>query len=603
MRLTLSCIIYSTIWLIILSSCSNDEPIQIDSKRTDELMNRIASGELLKEIVWQGDSCYFNFENQKIAFPAESIKSFYTDKERWQSSVLLANGTVIDIPTIGNTIDRYIVNTTLNPSGYNPLSAYITVNLPALGRIKVIIQNKKNAKSKEVEHLFNSIEQKQSVLVLGLYPDYKNNVTLIYTDKEGSERARSTVSIQTDALNLKALPEIRVTKVVSEKMESGMNLVNSPGESEADTSIPYMIDADGEVRWILDWSKSTELNHIGAQCGLHRMRNGNYLTGDANNGQIVEVNVLGEIIRSWKTETLGYSYHHEITETEKGCFLITVSKNGAMLSNGNNMRVQDHIVEFDPMQGKIVRSWDLVNMLDSTRYSSTDASMPGAAYGQSQSNWVHNNGITEWGEELLGSSRFQGFFKFDRNGQIKWIASPHKNWSKSFQKYLLQPLDKNGTPISDPEILNGDKRNNDFEWSWGLHNAIPLPNNHIIVFDNGYCRHFTPRPLSPSDLYSRIVEYEVDEKNKTIRQIWQYGEERGNECYSAAMSGVQYLKETGNRLFCPAMGNKLSNGKTGGRIIEIDPENQQVVFEAELSGISMALFHRVNRLTLYPPSL
>ena len=35
-----------------------------------------------------------------------------------------------------------------------------------------------------------------------------------------------------------------------------MNLVNSPGQDETDTSIPYMIDADGEIRWILDWEKS-----------------------------------------------------------------------------------------------------------------------------------------------------------------------------------------------------------------------------------------------------------------------------------------------------------------------------------------------------------
>ena len=65
-------------------------------------------------------------------------------------------------------------------------------------------------------------------------------------------------------------------------MELGMNLVNSPGQDETDTSIPYMIDADGEIRWILDWEKSDEHRYIGIGCGLIRMQNGHYMTGDGN---------------------------------------------------------------------------------------------------------------------------------------------------------------------------------------------------------------------------------------------------------------------------------------------------------------------------------
>ena len=44
-----------------------------------------------------------------------------------------------------------------------------------------------------------------------------------------------------------------MVKAQYDRMEPGMNLVNSPGQDETDTSIPYMIDADGEIRWILDW--------------------------------------------------------------------------------------------------------------------------------------------------------------------------------------------------------------------------------------------------------------------------------------------------------------------------------------------------------------
>lgn len=36
-------------------------------------------------------------------------------------------------------------------------------------------------------------------------------------------------------------------------MEPGMTLVNSVGESGQDTAVPYMFDADGKIRWVLDW--------------------------------------------------------------------------------------------------------------------------------------------------------------------------------------------------------------------------------------------------------------------------------------------------------------------------------------------------------------
>jgi len=39
----------------------------------------------------------------------------------------------------------------------------------------------------------------------------------------------------------------RTGHVHYDRMEPGMNLVNSPGQDETDTSIPYMVDADGEI--------------------------------------------------------------------------------------------------------------------------------------------------------------------------------------------------------------------------------------------------------------------------------------------------------------------------------------------------------------------
>ena len=61
---------------------------------------------------------------------------------------------------------------------------------------------------------------------------------------------------------------------------------------------------------------------------------------------------------------------------------------------------------------------------------------------------------------------------------------------------------------------------------------------------------------------------------------------------------------TDNRLFCPGQNNRLSDGTTGGRIIEIDPRTGEVVFELEVNTNTCAsAFHRANRISLYPEGL
>ena len=53
------------------------------------------------------------------------------------------------------------------------------------------------------------------------------------------------------------------------------------------------------------------------------------------------------------------------------------------------------------------------------------------------------------------------------------------------------------------------------------HNARRLPNGHLTVFDNGYSQHSDPQYnlLRP---YTRGVEYEIDEVNKTAKLVWQF---------------------------------------------------------------------------------
>lgn len=296
-------------------------------------------------------------------------------------------------------------------------------------------------------------------------------------------------------------------------------------------------------------------------------------------------------------KALGYNFHHEAVIGENGKMLVAVTKTDATLNTGSS-RIYDHIIEMNPNEGTIAQVWDLAHILDSARYAATDPSLPGASFGQTQGNWAHHNALQYWGDDIFGSARFQGIFKFHRNGELAWVICPHKNWRLEYDKYLLKPLDKNGNEITDPQVINGEKSTPDFDWPWGQHAPVVMPNGHILVFDNGYARNYILKSFTEPGQYSRIVEYEVDEINRTVRQVWSYGSER-EDCYAAAMSSVQYLPKTKHVLFCPGMGNKLSNGSYGGHIIEINPQTNEIVFEMEVC----TNFHRAIRIPLYPEAL
>ena len=85
----------------------------------------------------------------------------------------------------------------------------------------------------DITYSFKSVDKAQILPIFGLYLNYNNDVTLIYTDQEGNERARSEVKIQTmDLVHPYKPSSITVFKQNIEEMELGMTLVNSPGQDE-----------------------------------------------------------------------------------------------------------------------------------------------------------------------------------------------------------------------------------------------------------------------------------------------------------------------------------------------------------------------------------
>lgn len=586
--------------LVLFASCKRGGIKVVPDYGDRENLQSIAdSGILLNSVEIQDENYVFHFENEDYTLPKSEVSNIVRDSVLWKTKIVFTDYTNIVIPSKGGSLAPFIERIQVNPSGYSPLSALVDVHLPTYGRIRVTVKGKHGAQG-DISHLCHTLTPRQQVPIFGLYPDYKNKVELTYTDKEGNKRGAILLTIQTKALDNPNVPKIQVLKSEPDKLEPGVNLVNYPGASILDVSMPYMVDKEGEIRWILFFKKSPDLGNVSFSLGLKRMKDGNFIAGDQNQQRVVVFDMFGNLVKQWDLKHLGYSFHHDITVASNGNFLITVTKNSARLTNGRP-RVMDHIIELDPQGGTVVHEWDLANMIDTSRYFGPDGETP-PGLAQSPTNWAHNNSIIEFGKDILATMRYQGIISFDYPGHLRWIISPHKYWGKKYQPYLLQPVDESGKKITDSAVILGDKSIDGFDWPWGPHTPVALSDDRFIVFDNGYNRHWIPNMLQPEQNYSRVVEYQVNEKEGTVQQLWSYGKSRRQSCFSEALSGVQYLPSTGHILFFPGMGVSTQQG-TGGRVVEIDPHTNKELFDMEITVSSNIAFYRVTRMPLYPDNI
>ena len=265
--------------------------------------------------------------------------------------------------------------------------------------------------------------------------------------------------------------------------------------------------------------------------------------------------------------------------------LATVSKNDLPT-------IEDHIIEIHRVSGNIIQVWDLRESLDQRR----------RILSSNPRDWIHSNGLTydEATDAIIVSGRVQGTIKLSRNNEVIWILGQHRGWDQSgdgtdLKSKLLQPLDASGTPITDPQVLQGFVDHPEFSWPWYQHAPKLTPQGTLFVFDNGDNRHYQGQPV-----FSRAVEYRIDDQAMTIQQVWEYGRERGFSTYSGIVSDVDYHDDEQSVVFMPGANFQFGpNGKT----VEVDYNTKEVLYEAEVrkeapaSGIT---FHRIERLPIYP---
>lgn len=487
----------------------------------------------------------------------------------------------------------------VDPYGYAPLSALVNFSSPVSGKTVVIVKGK-NGPASDIENVFNDEGLSHSIPIIGLYANFANTVNIRLINNGGDTVAKTSVSIQTGALPANLPASIVPDVLPSGTVEKGINLVSNfstgypapptPGSPQ----IPLMVDNYGDIRWLLNYSTHPDLNELFYDCGIKRLRNGNFYFADHWSDKIYEVDLLGKIINTWDLSATHYTFHHDIDEKPDGNFIVSVSKKGSFHKDGTPTS-EDYVIEIDRQTHGIKTVWDLDESLDENRTTLADNFF-------SHDDWIHGNSVLydSTDNTVIVSGRTQGVVKLTFDNKVKWILSPHKGWGtnqrgEDLNQFLLTPLDAAGNKITDTAVLNGYVNHPDFEWCWYQHSVIAIPNGDYMLFDNGTRRNYdTTQPK-----YSRAVEYKIDPVNMTIQQKWQYGKERGLETFSLIVSSVQYLPNTNHVLFCPGYQVINKNGQ-GGKVIEVDYATKQVVSELSFSAANLWGFHRVKRMSAYP---
>jgi arylsulfate sulfotransferase len=450
-----------------------------------------------------------------------------------------------------------------DPYGMAPLTALVLFDTPENTQVAIHVPGKTPEAS--VDFTFAGYQQHHEIPIYGLYADSANLVTISIKPQNG-QSTQKEIALQTEPLPVYS-QEVKVEQVVRAKYSPGLNFTFLDHK--------MVFDIDGAVRW---YSTQTTFQVFS------RLNNGRFLYSyqftDKKNTVLMEQDLLGKI---YAVYNIADGVQHDITELPGGNLLLTSE-------DSKSSTTQDFIIEVSRKTGHIVRSFDLKNILDQYRPKEI---------GLVNNDWLHLNSIVynPADSSIIISSKAQSaVVKLSYPGmKIQWILGPHDNWSAQYQPYLLTPVGKG------------------FEWQWSQHDATLLSlaspasdTLDILLFDNGLNRSFDPAAQhSPVESYSRVVHYRINQKLKTVEQVWEYGKERGSAIFSYYLGGAGQ-EANGNILgnwgaiTRDAQGNPLtyqdSSGSVETKLIEVDPNDSAVVFECTIPG---TLDYRTFRAGLY----
>lgn len=394
------------------------------------------------------------------------------------------------------------------------------------------------------------------------------------------------------------LPPITIETCDSGRREPGMMVFNvrpgAGGSGKTKGGWIIAVAQSGDIAFSLKLDAPTQ--------DVRRHPNGNLVFSQTGIGLMTEIDPSGQTLRQWHANGKWTDKNpppgsiaidapfitHTINVLPNGNFLLLTaetrdyenwpaSETDPNAGTRTATLVGDVILEVT-QAGTIAGRWHMLDIFDPYRicYGSTRDYWD--RHGFTNSNdWCHANSIAydPRDDTILVSLRTQDCIaKIARgSGELRWILGTHANWRAPWTEKLLHPV-------------------GNVEWAYHQHDASVTPSGTILCFDNGNHRATPFAPKQPAEEnYSRIVEFEVDEAARTVRQIWSYGEPPAPPLFGRFQGGAFRLPQTGNTFatfggLCTSNGIPVDEEVTGfcrAQLLELTPD-KQIVFDLRVDG-------------------
>ncbi|WP_051144528.1 aryl-sulfate sulfotransferase [Yersinia massiliensis] len=556
-------------------------------------------------------------------------------------------------PKVDYQVPGKIGEIIMNPYEIAPLTAIIKNGGYVLKDAMVRIVPKDKGQEIKYTIANKNLLTHGGIPIFGLYSDYVNTVEVEYTRIYGTQAEKIKESYQIYAPPIYVEPnglggqksamfDTKVNKM-SPEFQDRLYLVNnfldkSGKGTRAVWNNPTggalewnyypqnaIIDTTGEIRWYMFVPPIYDLNSLynaGVMMGFKQNTDGALSWGFGQ--RYVKYDIMGREVFNRRLPGNYNDYSHSMDNSPNGNYFLRVASSNYKRPDGKNVRtVRDVIIEIDS-NGNVVDEWRLFDILDPYRdinlkvldqgavCLNIDATQAGHTLTTEElakldssdqfgdivgsgagRNWAHVNSVDHDTEDdsIIISSRHQSaIVKIGRDKQVKWILGSPEGWSDKYKDKILTPVDAKGKAIK----CENSQCEGDFDWTWTQHTAFKIDSmskgDSIFVssFDNGDSRGME-QPALPTMKYSRAVIYKIDQKAKTVQQIWEYGKERGNSWYSPVTSLTEYQQDKNSVFVYSATAGAEFDLSTGAFLTSPNPFINEFKWNAKEPSVEIQL--------------
>ena len=239
----------------------------------------------------------------------------------------------------------------INPSGNIPLSAAVPMKTAGVAKVTVEVADidGKSAPFKREYTVSEDAAENVEIPVLGLFPAYKNQVTVAAVDASGKAIDEKTFEIAT-----KALPKDFPAIEMSGKIDSGWTMVNWLRTPRSRTEMNGIaLDEEGRVRWYSDLAFPVCFPIVIKDDTF-------YCGGGEGETHVTKYDFMGYVLEDIDVAPLGYkNVHHEVFIKPDGNYLVGVDKAGSDY-------IEDRVIEInpsDPANPQLRSVWNLNDTL------------------------------------------------------------------------------------------------------------------------------------------------------------------------------------------------------------------------------------------------